>query len=172
MAKKMYETKSYENADRFWIKATDKVVDLNIDLPENASSLDDHCFQCIVAGGKYTQTVLNGDGKCNRGTGTTAENAAKPAVDKTLKTGAFMSAVKSCAIPNAALCTALDKQGNETLRSKRTYRRYFGTIVEGYDWGDTNNIKKWDHCFYSFELKPKDEPSGGYLFYNDRSSLA
>jgi len=79
-----------------------------MELPEDAASLDDHCFQCIVAGGKYTKPVLDGDGKCNRGTGTAAENAAKPAIDKTLMTSAFMRSVKSCA-PNGALCTPLDK---------------------------------------------------------------
>ena len=81
----------------------DQFVAFDTPLADDAADLDDNCFQCIVAGGKYTNPTSLLSGKCNRGTN--AENLAAPVKDPTLKSSTFMTAVKSC--PSSGICSDL-----------------------------------------------------------------
>ena len=107
--KAKFMEKGYEKVKTLWLKGVDKVVDFNVNLPDNALALGKNCFQCIVSGGKYTGSVF-GYGKCTRGTGSAADNAAKPVLAKNLKMSDFMTSVRMCEQPKAALCAPLNNQ--------------------------------------------------------------
>lgn len=165
LEREAYVEKEYEEVGAFWAQAVDKAVDFNVNLPDDAAALDSHCFQCILAGGAYTNPDAGSAGKCNRGTGSAADNGKKPALDTALMTSDFMTAVRGCPAASSEVCQTLDKDERDELQTEGVHPRYFGKIVAAQKWQAKSAVTAWDHCVGSFTVSESAAEANGLLLY-------